>query len=203
MRFFRPFFPSAYLYPDALFRIQTEKKELCLTFDDGPNQTHTVQILEILDRHNVKAVFFCNGQAAEDNQAIVKNITDRGHMLGNHGYVHLDGWKCTTEKYIRNAERADDYTSQVLFRPPYGHMLPWQYNRLRQKYRIVMWDLMPYDFDSSFGIANTLTVLRQMMRPGSVIVMHDKPSSNAVFVLGSFLEHASGEGYRFVVPFNG
>lgn len=200
MRFFRPFFPAVHLYPDALFRIQTEKKELCLTFDDGPNQSCTIQILEILDRQNVKAVFFCNGQAAEDNQAIVKNILDRGHMLGNHGYVHLDGWKCRTRDYIRNAERADDYTSSVLFRPPYGHMLPWQYTRLKEKYRIVMWDLMPYDFDSRFGIANTLNILSSMIRPGSVIVMHDKPSSNAVFVLGNFLEYALREGYRFILP---
>lgn len=200
MRFFRPIFPAVHLYPDALFRIQTEKKELCLTFDDGPNQSYTIQILEILDRQNVKAVFFCNGQAAEDNQAIVKNILDRGHMLGNHGYVHLDGWKCRTRDYIRNAERADDYTSSVLFRPPYGHMLPWQYSRLKEKYRIVMWDLMSYDFDSRFGIANTLNILSSMIRPGSVIVMHDKPSSNAVFVLGSFLEYALREGYRFILP---
>ncbi len=203
MRFFRPFFPARYLYPEALFRINTDKKQLCLTFDDGPNLSYTIQLLEILDKYNVKAVFFCNGQAAEDNQGIVKNILLRGHLVGNHGYIHADGWKSSQKSYFKNAERAEDYTSDRLFRPPYGHLLPCQYRALKRKYKIVMWDLMSYDYDNSFGIANTLSVLKQMIRPGSVIVMHDKPTSNAIFVLGSFLEYALKEGYRFVLPFSG
>jgi peptidoglycan/xylan/chitin deacetylase (PgdA/CDA1 family) len=124
-------------------------------------------------------------------------IKRSGHILGNHGYLHMDGFGTPSEKYILNVMKAEEYTSSVYFRPPYGHLRPEQYRRLKKQYKIILWDLMPYDFDSSFGPGNALMMLKKKIRPGAVIVLHDTPSSSAMQILESFIEFARQEGYDF------
>jgi len=197
MRLFRPGFIAACLYPEAIFRIETTEKLLCLTFDDGPNPDSTPQILDILDLYNIKAMFFCDGRAAEKYPDLINQITTHGHVIGNHGYNHLNGWKTSTEKYIADIEKAAANTSGSLFRPPYGRLRFGQYRKLKKNYKIVFWDIMPYDFDSSFGSAKSLQILKNKIRPGSVIVLHDNPNSATIKILDEFLVFAVGEGYRF------
>ena len=73
-----------------------------------------------------------------------------------------------------------------------------QYKKLRKKYRIVLWDLMPYDFDKGFGTARSLLVLKKKIRPGSIIVLHDNPTSCANSILDEFIIYAFDSGYRFL-----
>ena len=200
MRLFRPGFIAGFLYPEALFRIKTSEKVLCLTFDDGPHPDTTFKLLDILDNHNVKALFFCNGSAAEKYPDLIDLICSSGHMVGNHGYSHFDGWRTSAGKYISDTIRASTFTSSVLFRPPYGRLNLTQYRVLAKRFKIFFWDLMPYDFDKKFGRTNSLMVLKKKIRPGSLIVLHDKAESVAESLLGEFIEYAAGEGYRFVLP---
>jgi len=200
MRLFRPGFFACWLYPEAIFRIKTTEKLLCLTFDDGPNPDSTPQILDILDLYNIKAMFFCDGRAAEKYPDLINQITTHGHVIGNHGYNHLNGWETSTENYIADIEKAAANTSGSLFRPPYGRLRFGQYRKLKKRYKIVFWDLMPYDFDASFGSENSLMILKSKIRPGSVIVLHDKTNSAAIKILEEFLAFAVGEGYRFEIP---
>ena len=86
MRFFRPGFIAGFLYPEALFRVKTSENILYLTFDDGPNQVSTPQLLFILKKYNIKALFFCKGRAAEENLYLMDMIRTGGHLIGNHGY---------------------------------------------------------------------------------------------------------------------
>src|SRR4030043_414236 len=130
MRFFRPWLISRWLYSDALFRIKTSEKVFCLTFDDGPDPDSTPGLLDILDKHNVKAVFFCSGRSAEKYPYLIDLIKDKGHLVGNHGYNHLKGWKTCTKKYLEDIKYASCFTSDNLFRPPYGSLAPEQYMRL-------------------------------------------------------------------------
>jgi peptidoglycan/xylan/chitin deacetylase (PgdA/CDA1 family) len=197
MRLFRPGFIAACLYPEAIFRIRTTEKILYLTFDDGPNPDSTPVLLDILDQYSIKAVFFCDGRAAEKYPDLIKQITSKGHIIGNHGYNHLNGRKTSTEKYITDIEKAAATTSGSLFRPSYGRLRFGQYRKLKKKYKIVFWDLMPYDFDASFGYEKSLQVLKSKIRPGSVIVLHDNPNSAAIKILKKFLAFAVDEGYRF------
>lgn len=199
MRLFRPGFFVCWLYPEAIFRIKTTEKLLCLTFDDGPNPDSTPQILDILDLYNIKAMFFCDGKAAEKYPDLINQIISKGHVIGNHGYNHLNGWKTSTEKYIADIEKAAAYTSGSLFRPPYGRLRFWQYCKLKRKYKIVFWDIMPYDFDASFGNEKSLQVLKYKIRPGSVILLHDNPNSAAIKILVEFLAFAVDEGYSFEI----
>jgi peptidoglycan/xylan/chitin deacetylase (PgdA/CDA1 family) len=197
MRLFRPGFFASYLYPEAIFRIKTTEKLLCLTFDDGPNPETTPKLLDLLDLYNIKALFFCDGRAAEIYPDLIIQITSKGHIIGNHGYKHLNGWKTSTEKYVADIKKAEANTSGSLFRPPYGRLRLRQYWKLKNKYKIIFWDVMPYDFDASFGSEKSLHILKNKIRSGSVIVLHENPGSAAIRILEEFLAFAVDKGYRF------
>jgi len=197
MRLYRPFIISRYLYPEAIFRMESTEKVLWLTFDDGPDPLSTLPILDILDKCSVKAIFFCSARAAEMYPDLVNAIRAGGHLIGNHGYSHPDGWRSNTADYAADLERADPLTSASLFRPPYGHLTIRQYTQLKSKYRIVFWDLMPYDFDKRISAERALQILKKNTRPGSVIVLHDTGKSSAREILLEFIRFAGNSGYGF------
>ncbi len=201
MRIFRPGFLTRRFYSGAIFRIGKKEKVVCLTFDDGPDPVSTPKILEVLAGQEVRAIFFCTGSAAEKYPELTGLIRSAGHVIGNHGYRHADGWKTSCKSYIENVLKAGPFTSDRLFRPPYGHLSPVQYRRLKKSYKIVLWDIMPYDFDSSFGSRNSLRILMRMIRPGAVIALHDKPDSSALLFLDEFINLAAAAGYSFGLPF--
>jgi len=200
MRLFRPCFFAGWLYPEAILRIKTEEKFLYLTFDDGPHPESTPPLLDILSEKNIMALFFCNGRAAEKYPELLDLIRSCGHLIGNHGYQHLDGWKTSTEIYEDDVSKAESFVSSPLFRPPYGRMKRRQYKKLKDKFKIVLWDIMPYDFDQKFGSERTLSVLMNKIRPGSIIVLHDNPSSTALEILPGFIDFAADNGYNFELP---
>jgi peptidoglycan-N-acetylglucosamine deacetylase len=196
MRLFRPGFLAGYLYPEALFRIKTAEKVLYLTFDDGPDPLSTPQLLDILKRNDVSALFFCTGIAAEKYPELINQIRKEGHLTGNHGYSHLDGWKTDSRTYLYDVIKAAELTSENMFRPPFGH-ISFKQKRLLKEFKIVFWDIMAYDFDSSFGSEKSLNKLKHKIRRGSIIVLHDTATSCAKTILEEFIEYALGEGYRF------
>jgi peptidoglycan-N-acetylglucosamine deacetylase len=200
MRFFTPCFIAGWLYPDAIFRIRTTEKLLCLTFDDGPDPGSTPRLLEILDKNDIKALFFCLGSAAEKYPGLMDQIKARGHLIGNHGYNHLSGLKTPLKKFVADVTNAAKYTSEGLFRPPYGRLRFAQYRNLVKTYKIIFWDLMPYDFDNSFSCENALRILKNRIRPGSIIVLHDTAHSVANTIIDEFLTFSLNSGYRFEFP---
>jgi peptidoglycan/xylan/chitin deacetylase (PgdA/CDA1 family) len=200
MRFFRTFFFLKYFYPDAIFRVDTKEKILYLTFDDGPNPGSTENLIGILDKFGIKGIFFCSGKGAEKHPELVSRLSACGHLIGNHGYNHLDGWKTPTKVYSDDVEKASKFIHSRLFRPPYGHLKLSQYKLLMKEYLIFFWDLMPYDFDKSLSREESLTVLKRMIRPGSVIVFHDTPTAVSADLLNEFISHALNTGYRFDLP---
>jgi peptidoglycan-N-acetylglucosamine deacetylase len=196
MRLFRPVFFARWLYPEAIFRVRTTSNVLYLTFDDGPDPVSTPRLLGVLKMHDIRALFFCDGRAAEKFPDLITRMRNEGHLIGNHGYCHFDGWYTDTDKYINDVTRASVFTSDKIFRPPYGRLTNKQM-RLLKSYKIAFWDTMAYDFDATFGSTKSLNVLKKRKRPGSIIVLHDKASSCANDILDEFITSSIASGYRF------
>ncbi len=198
MRLFRPFLMTSWLFPGALTKIRTGQKLVWLTFDDGPDPESTPHILDVLNSYHLSAAFFCKGNAAERYPGLMNDIRSGGHIVGNHGYSHIDGWSVSGKEYIADVERAVPFTSDTLFRPPYGHITPSQYRMLSKKFRIILWDIMPYDFDAALGPDDSLHILLSKMSCGSVIVLHDNKSSLAHRFLDEFIARSLDNRYSFI-----
>jgi peptidoglycan-N-acetylglucosamine deacetylase len=202
MRLYRPFVFAKLLYPEAIFRVKTRENVLYLTFDDGPDPVSTPLLLNILNKNLIRAVFFCLGKAASENPELIKKIKSSGHILGNHGYDHSDGFLSSNHEYLENIRKASSFTSENLMRPPYGRLRRKQYNELKKNYRIIMWDIMPYDFDRDFDSKRALSILKKMIRPGSIIVLHDKQKYFDPDFIEKFIQIAIDLGYGFdILPF--
>jgi len=118
-------------------------------------------------------------------------------VVGNHGYNHLNGWGTSLKDYCRDVDKAVPFTSGTLFRPPFGLLRINQYRKLRNTFKVVFWDVMPYDFDGDFEPARSLRILYKRIRPGSVIVLHDSQESASRIFLNEFLEGSVRKGYAF------
>jgi peptidoglycan/xylan/chitin deacetylase (PgdA/CDA1 family) len=141
------------LYPDCLWKVKEESKVIYLTFDDGPIPEITPWVLDCMQEHQAKATFFCIGKNVEAHPDIFKRIVDEGHAVGNHTFDHLNGWKTNNEDYYNNIAQCDatlakhGVQSGALFRPPYGKLTLSQYLHLKKQYKIIMWDVLSFDFD--------------------------------------------------------
>lgn len=189
------------------WRIKTSKKEIYLTFDDGPVPDFTPWVLQTLESYKAKATFFCVGENIKKFPQIYKEIKEAGHHVGNHTFNHLQGWKTPTNKYIKNIIKAESYLyedpkkqQKKLFRPPHGRIRPIQARILRKKgYQIIMWDVLSGDFDQGLSKEICLAHTIKSIKNGSIVVFHDSDKSfkNLDYVLPKVLEHFTKEGYKF------
>ncbi len=166
-------------------------------------------MLDELKKWKAKATFFCIGKNIEANSAIFKRILKEGHSIGNHTYDHLNGWKHQNKTYLANIQKCSDVLlaegihlkskNKMLFRPPYGKLKPSQYRILKDDYRIIMWDVLTYDFDLNMPKGRVLKVALKHTEEGSIVVFHDslKAQSKIEYALPRVLEHFSREGYTF------
>ncbi|NLE35645.1 MAG: polysaccharide deacetylase family protein [Bacteroidales bacterium] len=197
IRNYRRPFPAAIIYPDAIYTIRSSGRKLYLTFDDGPDEESTPRILDILKSHKVRATFFCTGSRVSGAPGLFARMVAEGHTIGNHGFSHLNGLKTPVRTYCSDVFRGRDITCSNLFRPPYGRLRVRQYRIIERTMQVVFWDVMPYDFDPGITANESYNILVKRIRPGSVIVLHDKPTSTALEYLDRFLEKALAEGYSF------
>jgi peptidoglycan/xylan/chitin deacetylase (PgdA/CDA1 family) len=187
-----------------------DKKQLYLTFDDGPIPGVTEFVLEVLSRHNIKATFFCIGDNIRKHPDIFKQVVNADHSIGNHTYNHLKGWRTSADKYIENIQQCDqeivvhcplspdNHRDVNCFRPPYGRITPKQIKSIKDK-RIVMWDVLTRDYDASLSEENCLKGSLQAVRNGSIIVFHDsmKAEKNLRYALPRLIDVCLQNGYTF------
>ncbi len=201
------------LFPNFIWNIDTENKELYLTFDDGPTPEITHWVLDTLKKYNAKATFFCIGNNVEKYPKIFQHIIVEGHAVGNHTYNHLKGWKHKTKDYIKDIIRTQNLIeSQTLnsksqnsenlnlFRPPYGKFKTKQSKQLQELgYKIILWDVLSYDWDRSVSEETCLKNVTSAAKEGSIIVFHDsvKASRNLKYVLPKVLDYYSEKGFEF------
>ncbi|QOR76466.1 MAG: polysaccharide deacetylase family protein [Thermoflavifilum sp.] len=164
------------LFPAFVWEKQDVNPAVYLTFDDGPHPEITPSVLEQLRHHHAHATFFCIGHRVVQYPDIYQQIFIEQHGIGNHTYDHLDGWKVPSHKYVDNVMLAAVHINSHLFRPPYGHITPWLYRKIKQnipEMQVVMWDVLSGDFDTSLSPQSCLEIVLFKARPGSIIVFHD------------------------------
>jgi peptidoglycan/xylan/chitin deacetylase (PgdA/CDA1 family) len=186
------------MFPSLVFKFNDKEKTIYLTFDDGPIPETTPLILDILEKYNAKATFFCLGKNVEKHPELFDLIIQRGHTTGNHGYSHKNGWKTANAEYFEDIEKANKLIRSDLFRPPYGRIKPSQIKYLKKKYRIVMWDVLSGDFDYYTDSEKCYKNVINNVENGSVVVFHDslKAKNNVLEVLPEVLEKLKAIGLK-------
>ena len=183
-------------------------KTIFLTFDDGPNEPYTSEILDILAAHQAKATFFVCGKNIEKWPSVLKHIAEAGHAIGIHSYSH-DLAKTIRGDLLKEIEVTRKlillYTdiSTKLFRPPWGITRPKLKRQLLSLgYFLVPWYIMAFDWRKPAPkfIANHVI---QRAFPGAVVLLHDGEGvkeadrSNTVKALPAILQALSSQGYEF------
>lgn len=185
------------LFPESAWRINTKRKSVYLTFDDGPIPEVTPWVLDILDKYNIKATFFCVGDNVRKYPGLFEEIKKRGHSFGNHTMNHLQGSQVTTRRYLRNVQEAHDLIRSNLFRPPHG-LLRWsQAKVLKDHFMIVMYDLVTRDYSKKLTGEQVFKNVKRYARKGSIIVFHDslKAEQNLRYALPKSIEWLLDNGY--------
>lgn len=196
----RPPLPYRLLFPEAIWRIKKNRQKVVfLTFDDGPIPEVTPWVLDTLDHYGIKATFFMVGDNVARNPGLYEEVKRRGHSVGNHTMHHLQGMKVTTYRYMHDITEANDLIDSPLFRPPHG-LLRWKQARaIKDRYNIVMYDLVTRDYSKKLTPDKVFNNVKKYARNGSIIVFHDslKAEKNMKAVLPKAIEWLKSRGYSF------
>ncbi|NOU18062.1 MAG: polysaccharide deacetylase family protein [Bacteroidales bacterium] len=187
------------LFPSLIWSFPDEPDGVFLTFDDGPTQEITLWVLDQLKRYDAKATFFMLGKNIELNPEIYERVVAEGHTIGNHSYSHLKGWATETGQYVQDVDFANGFVHSKLYRPPYGRIKPSQFRILRDRYKIIMWDVLSMDYSRRVSPRRVTNNVVNHLHPGAIIVFHDskKAERNLRYALPRVLEAISQKGLKF------
>ena len=189
----------------VLWRVPSRdtKKNVYLTFDDGPHPHLTPWVMERLkEAGDLRATFFCVGKQAAKHPEIVQKLRFAGHEIANHSQGHESGWSTSRKSYLRSyLECEEELGSTRRFRPPYGRITPKQVKALTARTQVVMWDVLSGDFDRSRSGFDCLKSLKKLTRPGSIVVFHDndKAAPRLLYALPQYLKWLAENDYN-VLP---
>jgi len=194
----------------ALGKIDSDRRVVSLTFDDGPNPKATPRILDVLREKGVRATFFILGSHAERWPELVRRISHEGHQIGNHGYFHRK-LQFKSPFYvsrdirlgIRAIKRAGAPAPRY-FRAPHGFRSPWT-TPIASSYgeRTVGWSLGVWDSDRP-GVDEIVRRTLEGVSPGSIVLLHDGDGYNpdgdrmqTAAALPRIIDRLKDEGYEF------
>ena len=195
------------LFGEMIYRVDTDRKIVALTFDDGPTPDRTPEILNILDSEKVKATFFLNGNALESYPEAGRLLINSGHEIGNHSYSHKRMVFMSYSEVARELESTDKiireygYTKPIHFRPPFGKKLFNLPLYLKNNnIKTTTWDVEPETWGTPRAtVAERIERGVKASKPGSIILMHvmhgDNKSMNDV---APIIQQLKAAGYQFL-----
>jgi peptidoglycan/xylan/chitin deacetylase (PgdA/CDA1 family) len=182
------------------------EKKIVISFDDGPHPQYTLQICELLEKFNIKALFFFLGSMAEKYPEIIKKVHEKGHEIGNHGYTHLNlRWK--SKKIITEEIMKTDTILQAIikketnyFRPPYlrcGLNLLLILRKMKKK--MVLATVSTKDFKRKNPEIIVKKALRKTQNK-AILVFHDGGKNQEITMkaLEILIPELLARGFRFV-----
>ncbi len=186
------------------------KKEIALTFDDGPNPKYTPKLLDILREHKVKASFFIMGRQAKLYPRIIRQIEDEGHTIGCHSYYHNHAWLMPPWATIMDMNETYRILTQILEKSPSWYRPPWgTFNLLsiwaarRLNLDIAYWSIEAKDWAKDTTADYIYYRVVNEIEPGSIIVLHDNQGApqapkRTLEALPRIIETLHEQGYRFI-----
>jgi peptidoglycan-N-acetylglucosamine deacetylase len=203
--------PTGQWYGRNFHRLSRGSKKVALTYDDGPNDPYTLQLLEVLARHNVKATFFMIGEFVCQRPEIARAVLEAGHAIGNHTFSHpllIFKSASSIRRQLADCQGAMQDAlgvSATIFRPPFGGRRPEVF-RIARKLGLqpIMWNVTGYDWNAKSVDEIERKVTRQM-RGGDVILLHDgghlemgTDRSHTVAVTDRIIRRYQQQGREFV-----
>ena len=193
-------------YNMPIYSVNREEKVLAITFDiNWAENDYIYSILDILDKYNVKATFFIMGgwvNYSEDNVSKLKAISERGHEIGNHSYIHPMFTKVGEDRIKEELKKTDEIIEKYtgikpkLFRFPSGDYNNQSLNTvLEQGYRAIQWNADSVDWKEE-GEEIEYNRLKKKIEPGSIILFHN----NAKYTpanLEKLIKEYTNNGYYF------
>ena len=203
--------PTGQWYGRTFTGLPPGSKQIALTYDDGPNDPHTLRLLEVLAKHGVRATFFLMGRYVKQRPDIASEVARAGHVIGNHSFNHpnlIFASAAQTRSELQQCTQA--LTDAVgehsrLFRPPFGGRRPVTLRVTRSLgLEPVMWSATGWDWKGKPAAYVEHRVCRQV-RGGDVILLHDgshaafgADRSKTVMATDRLIARYKAEGYEFV-----
>ncbi len=193
-------------FPDTFFyKGQSGSKRIALTFDDGPGQPITPEVLDILKAYGVRATFFMLGMNVQGHEELLKRAVREGHVIANHTWTHPDLTKCAPEQLANEMNRMNDEVMRltghemVMMRPPYGYVTDENIVQLGDMgYKIIKWSIDSFDW-RDVNVDQMLINTIPDIRDGSIILMHDGSDYLITHeMLPELIESLLYQGYNFV-----
>ncbi|GIP32499.1 polysaccharide deacetylase family protein [Paenibacillus sp. J2TS4] len=196
------------LYPNEIILHGPAVKKVSLTYDDGPDDRWTPQILDVLKAHQVKAAFFCVGWRIQRYPDVLKRIVQEGHIVANHTWNHPNLTKLPVNEVKNEIVRTEDEINRLvgrrtaLFRPPYGALSDQVVKTiLAMNYKIILWDVDSLDW-SGLTAEQVATNILSHAHPGAIILQHSAIGiggslQNTVNALPYTIETLRKQGYSF------
>jgi polysaccharide deacetylase family sporulation protein PdaB len=191
-----------------VWEVNTKEKMIALTFDDGPDPRYTQPILKLLEKYQAKATFFVIGSKAERNSALINEMIQNGHEIGNHTYRHPKVHTISLFQLQREIREADDIIHAItgiypsLFRPPGGVYDEKVVEAAKFGNQIVvMWSWKQDTKDwRNPGTQKIIDKVCKNARPGNIVLFHDAGGNRTqtVQAVEGILDKLTKEGYTFV-----
>ncbi|MBT8380504.1 MAG: polysaccharide deacetylase family protein [Ignavibacteria bacterium] len=193
------------LFDDFIW--QTTNNKILLTFDDGPTEKSTPIILESLNKHKIKAAFFCVGENIQKYTKLTEHLIDEGHLIANHTMQHKLITKISS---VETAYEISSFNKLLMnnfnyvvkyFRPPHGRFNLKTNGILKnQKLKCVMWSLLSHDYKNDFE--KLKNGIDKYLCANSIIVFHDNIKSNPILdkSLNYTIDAATKKGYQIGEP---
>jgi peptidoglycan-N-acetylglucosamine deacetylase len=171
--------PTGQWYGKSFIRLPAGAKQIALTYDDGPNDPHTLRLLEVLAKHNARATFFLIGRFVDQRPDIAREVVKAGHALGNHTFTHPNLIFTNATETRTQLERCQHAITSAtgqsprLFRPPFGGRRPGTFQIARSLgLEPIMWSVTGYDWNAP-PAERIVKRVSANTRGGDVILLHD------------------------------
>lgn len=183
-----------------------DKKLIALTFDDGPHPKETNEVLDVLNKYDVKATFFIAGKHANWYSKPLIRASKEGHEIGNHTFNHPDISNLTNAQIEDEIMKCEETLIKLtgkkptLFRPPFGSYKKEELSKIAQNhgYKIILWntvDARDWQNPPASKIAN---VIINKAKNGDIILLHDYATNNTVEALDILIPEMIKKGFKFV-----